>query len=317
MPSRRQFLQSLPLATAAFAAGCKRKEIVQERYRLPKKPLEVLTSTVQAAELLKRIGGEAVNVRSFIAPQANPHLWKPTAHDIATARMADVLVLNGLGLEAGFTEDLDALRSKGLTVCELAKGLGEEDILRKPDGRYDPHFWMNPVLWAKAGAEAASVLSEAAPKAATYFTDRSHEFSTDVERLHAGWLSQFQAVVPRARFVLSTHDSLAYFGQVYGVEVRSLATANGDAPAKIPEELAQWIAGHRVRSLFRESFADAAVIRELVRPLFLSVDSQLFSLSLGQPGTVLPSTSGDLLVSEYLQAHQYNVESVLGRIALE
>ena len=98
MLTRRQLLRTLPLAAGALAA-CDRPEPAP-RYRLPKRPLEVVTSTVQTADLIRHVGGEAVNVRSLIPPQVNPHLWQPRASDLAAIQLADVFFLSGLGLES-------------------------------------------------------------------------------------------------------------------------------------------------------------------------------------------------------------------------
>ena len=314
MLTRRQLLRTLPLAAGALAA-CDRPEPAP-RYRLPKRPLEVVTSTVQTADLIRHVGGEAVNVRSLIPPQVNPHLWQPRASDLAAIQLADVFFLSGLGLESRFTFNLDELRSRGLFVGVLANGLPEEDILLRPDGKPDPHFWMNPALWAKAAQEAAVVLSAASPPAAVWFSDRSHEYITDLEKFHADAARQFSGIAPRSRFLLSSHDTMSYFGKAYSLEVRSLATAAGEAPARAPDELVAWLGEHNVRSLFREQLADLETIRKLARPLSLSSDSTVFSLSLAPPGTRLPGISSELEVDSYLPAMQYTLEAVLGRLAV-
>lgn len=315
MLTRRQLLRTLPLAAGALAA-CDRPEPAP-RYRLPERPLEVLTSTVHAADLIRQVGGEAVNVRSLIPPQVNPHLWQPLAADLAAIQLADVFFLSGLGLESRFTLDLEELRQQGMFVGVLANGLLEEDILLRPDGKPDPHFWMDPRLWAKAAQEAAAVLSAAAPPAKVWFSDRSHEYVTDLEKFHADTGRPLADIPPRSRFLLSSHDTMHYFGKAYAMEVRSLATAGGEAPPKASAELVAWLGEHNVRSLFREQLADLETIRRLGRPLMLNSDSMVFSLSLALPGTRLPGISSELAVDSYLPAMRYTIEGVLGRVAID
>ena len=146
-------MQTLPLAAGALW-GCE-GAAPPTRYRLPRKPLVVVTSTVQAADMVRAIGGEAVTVTSLIAPLVNPHFWQPKAADYAQVEMADVFFLCGLGLEEKYTGDLEALRARGLHVGVLANGLVDEDILTGKDGRPDPHFWMDPRLWGKAALTVA------------------------------------------------------------------------------------------------------------------------------------------------------------------
>lgn len=313
MIHRRQLLRTLPFAAAGMLVSCEQPE-PPPRFRLPKQPIEVITSTVQAADLLREVGKEAVNVRSLIPPQVNPHLWQPTAADLAAIQIADVFILSGLGLEARFTSDVEALRSHGLFVGILSDGLDESDILKKPDGKPEPHFWMNPALWSKAAKEAARVLGEAAPRAANYFGDNAHEYNISLERAHQEALRKTADIPPPARFVLTSHDSMAYFSAAYRLEVRSMATAVGEASSKPSEELANWIGAHNIRNLFREQLADLQTIRQIARPLLLASDSQIFSLSLAKEGTRFAGIASELEVDRYLPAFAFTVDSIVGRL---
>lgn len=110
---------------------------------------------------------------------------------------------------------------------------------------------------------------------------------------------------------------MAYFGHTYGLEVRSLASAAGEAAATLPPELSTWLADHQIRTLFREQLADLQTIRKIARPLMLNSDPLIFSLSLGKPGSRLSGVSSEMEVEFYLQAHQYTVEVILGRLLID
>ena len=314
MLTRRDLLRTLPMAAGALC-GCG-KPVARARYRLPKKPLSVVTSTVQAADLVRCIGGEAVTVSSLIPPLANPHLWQPVAADYAKLQMADVFFLSGLGLEAKFTADLNALRNGGLFAGVLANSLTDQDVLKRADGSPDPHFWMDPRLWAKAAAQAADVLTEAYPQAGLWFSDRAHECSNDLRQLHDTALRDYGALPARARFLFSSHDSMAYFGAAYGLQTRSLANSAGETPRQFPEALTSWLSENHVRNLFREHFADAKLVRALARPLNLVSDPQIFSLSLGLPGTILAGLSSETDVGTFLPALRYTLETVKAQLDL-
>ncbi len=314
MPSRRHLLRLLPAAW--LAASCHHQD-PPPRHRLPEQALTVVTSTGQAADLVRLVGGEAVEVRSLIPPDRNPHLWQPTAADLVAIQTADVFFLSGLGLEANFTENLQTLRDRGLVVGVLANGLADDDILHPTPEKSEPHFWMNPLLWAKAASEAAAVLSEAFPPSASWFSDRAHEYGTELQRLHQE-LNRRLAVIPaRSRFLLSSSDSMAYFAKAYGLEARGLASGPDPFPEKAPSELSDWVADHRVRTLFRESFTPAAAILPLSRQLQLLGDLPIISLNLAAPGTRLPGASNELKVDSYLPALRYTAETILGRLRVE
>ena len=314
MLTRRCLLRTRPFAAGALW-GCERKT-PPPRYRLPKKPLSVVTSTVHAADLLRAVGGEAVNVTSLIPPLANPHLWQPVAADYGMLQLADAFFLSGLGLESRFTADLEVLRGRGLPIGVLANGLTDDDVLLRPDGSPDPHFWMDPRLWAKAAHEAGSVLSTVYPKATRWFEDRAHDYANSLDQLHRYAAKEFSDVPERARVLFSSHDSMTYFGAAYQLRTRSFANAAGQAPAQPSPELLSWLSENAVKNLFREHFVEAKTMRDLTRPLHLSSESPIFSLSLAVPGTVLAGIASELAVSSYLPAQRYTVDTVKGRLAL-
>jgi len=311
MMTRRRLLRTLPLAALAWT-GCE-APLPPPRYKLPRKPLSVITTTVQAADLLRHVGGEAVNVRSLIPPGINPHLWQPTAAEIASIQISDAFFLSGLGLEERFSLNLDTLRSRGLFVGVLANGLDDAEIRLLPDGKRDPHFWMDLRLWVKACRVAADVLSEACPAATAWFADRSHEYSTDLAHEYDIISRRFAETPARSRFLLTSHDTMGYFANAYGLQVRSLANAAGEAPSKTAPGLISWMEEHHIRTLFRESIADPKVIKTLARPLNLSADPQIFSLSLASAGTRLPGVVSELAVDEFLPAQRYTAGEILIR----
>ncbi len=314
MLTRRQLLRSLPF-TAGALWSCQERVPPPQRYRLPEKPLDVITSTVQAADLVRAVGGSAVSVKSLLPPLANPHLWQPVALEYGIVQMADAFFLSGLGLESRFTGDLDLWRSRGLPVGVLANGLADEDLLKKPDGAPDPHFWMDPRLWAKAVTEVVSVLSLAHPPASLWFTDRGHEVKVELEQLHASVTKEYETLSARHRFLLSSHASMAYFGAAYQLETRSIADAAGSAPATFSEDLTNWVSGNNVRTLFREHFADLKTIRSLARILKVNADPQIFSLSLALPDTKLAGLATEWSVDSFLPAFRYSQENILTYLA--
>lgn len=311
MTTRRHLLRLLP--AAGLAAACRPKEPTS-RHHLPDQPLRAVTSTVQAADLVRQVGGAAVEVRSLIPAGANPHLWQPTAADYVAIQTADVFILSGLGLESHFQENLKTLREQGLVVGVLANGLAEQDILKGASEKPQPHFWMNPLLWAKAAAEVGAVLAEASPPTLSWFSDRAHEYGTELARLHQEMARRLAVIPTRSRFLLSSHDSMAYFGKAYGLETRGLCHQGDPIPEKPNADLSDWVADHRVRTLFREHFVPAAALLPLSRQLKLLGELPIFSLSLAAPGTRLPGASNELKVDSYLPALRYTAEAILGRL---
>ena len=314
MLSRRRFLGALPLLSGALV-GCE-KEPPPARHQYPEQPLEIVTSTVQAADLIRQIGGNAVMVRSLIPSEENPNLWQPVATDFVTLQLADVFFLSGLGLESRIAEDLHKLSKRGVRFGVLADALLETDILLRPDGKPDPHFWMDPLLWAKAAKKAALILSEAAPPSAFLFQDRAHEFAIALEKVHDSILKQMNGLPSEKRFAFTSHDSLAYFAAAYGLETRSLCGADGALPVKISPDLETWLTVHKIGRFFRDQSTKRESFSAMLAPLTLNDNYQIFSLSLAKPGTMFAGIAGELAVDACLPALQYTADLIAGRLAL-
>ncbi|WP_293785778.1 metal ABC transporter solute-binding protein, Zn/Mn family, partial [uncultured Aeromicrobium sp.] len=122
-----------PLIVAVVLAGCAPSPADTDD-----RPHVVATFTV-LADMARQIGGEAVRVESLIPPGAEVHGYEPTPGDLRRADAADLLIDNGLGLEAWFsqfTQRLDVPRvvaSRKVTPIPI---VGSDHA--------NPHAWMSP-----------------------------------------------------------------------------------------------------------------------------------------------------------------------------
>ena len=69
-------------------------------------PIQVVTTSNIVADWVRQVGGERVDVFSLLPPNADPHTFQPGARDIARVADADLVITIGLGLEAGWLNDL-------------------------------------------------------------------------------------------------------------------------------------------------------------------------------------------------------------------
>ena len=68
--------------------------------------VKVVTTTNFAADWVRIVGGDRVEVFSLLPVGADPHSWQPGAADVAKLAQADMVVSIGLGLEGGWLEEL-------------------------------------------------------------------------------------------------------------------------------------------------------------------------------------------------------------------
>jgi len=285
--------QALSLAAAAAAFGAPRADARSG-------PLAVVATTGMIADAARAIGGEHVRVQTLMGPGIDPHSYRQTRTDIAALTRADLVLWNGLYLEAQMEEFLLRLgkRQPVVAVGEAVPGrlrLGDEDYA----GRYDPHVWMVPALWRHATDRVAGALREARPDAAADFAGNARALRTRLDRLDAYAARVLGSVPPAARVLVTAHDAFGYFGRAYGYEVEGIQgiSTESEAGLKRIRDLVDMIVTRGIGAVFVESTVSDRNVRALIegaaaRGHELRVGGELFSDAMGAPGTYEGSYPG-------------------------
>ena len=245
-------------------------------------PLRVVASFSVLADLVAQVGGDEVAVSSLVPPGGEPHEWQPEPADVRRIAGADLVVVNGLGLE-GWLDRL--VGSSGFAGPVL---VASRDVipLRGPTGMPDPHAWHSLDEARRYAAAIAQELGRLRPEAAAEFTGNLAAFERTLDGL-ADWVeARLEAVPPAARVVVTTHDAFAYLGRDYGITF--LAPAGLDSAAQpSARRMAQIVEEIRrtgVRTVFRESGGDDRLARTLAAEAGIAVGAPLFAGTLSAPG---------------------------------
>ncbi|MCB0160011.1 MAG: zinc ABC transporter substrate-binding protein, partial [Caldilineaceae bacterium] len=66
--------------------------------------LDVVATIGQLTNVVEIVGGRHVNVTGLMGPGVDPHLYVASESDVESLQNADVIIYNGLFLEAQMTE---------------------------------------------------------------------------------------------------------------------------------------------------------------------------------------------------------------------
>ena len=125
--------------------------------------LRVVATVGMAADLVRRVGGERIEVRQLMGSGVDPHLYKATRDDIRELMSSDLIVSVGLLLEGRMEETINRL-SERQRVLVLGSSIPRELLLVEESGsggHPDPHVWMDVSLWSRSVPAIVSSLSEA------------------------------------------------------------------------------------------------------------------------------------------------------------
>lgn len=284
---RRAALSALALLLVAPLAACTGAAEPEDD-----RPL-VLTSFTVLADLAAAIGGDRVRVESITKVGAEIHGYEPTPSDLRHAADADLLLDNGLGLEAWFqrfTADLD--------VEHVVASQGVEPVAVDP-ARPDvvnPHAWMSPVASEHYVDNIEAALVALDPAGAADYAARAADYRAELRAIH-GELQDAVASLPEShRSLVTCEGAFGYLARDAGLTEVWLWPVNGEGEAT-PQRIAAVIDAVRadgVPAVFCESTVSDASMQQVVAATGAAFGGTLYVDSLSEADGPVP-THLDLL----------------------
>lgn len=207
---------------------------------------KVLSTVSPLTNVVHNIGGSLMELHGLIPEGTDSHTFEPAPSDIRLIAEADLIVLNGLHLEAP-TEKLVAANKKPQAVVLK---LGDRAIQEKnwiydfsfPKERGDPnpHLWLN-VAYAMRYAELVrDALMQLDPVNKPIYERNAKVYLKRLAQLDEAIKVAMQTIPARNRKLVTYHDSFAYFCPRYGCTVIA-AIQPSDFSEPAPRDIAALI----------------------------------------------------------------------------
>lgn len=221
--------------------------------------LRVVATIFPLADMVRQVGGDAVEVATLLPPGASPHTFEPTPAQIRDIVRARVFVQVGAGLDT-WTEKLLAARGEGMTIVTVTDGLPLWGAGREHNGEHhagarggDPHVWLDPVLVRDHLVPAiVRGLSQADPQRRADFERAAREYGDALTQLDTHIRARLAPLANRS--YVAFHSAWRYFGARYGLdEVAVVESFPGKEPsAQAIASLVQQARAARVHALLIE-----------------------------------------------------------------
>ncbi|QIK83496.1 metal ABC transporter solute-binding protein, Zn/Mn family [Sanguibacter sp. HDW7] len=265
------------------------------------RPLALATFTV-VADIARNVAGDDLRVASITKVGAEIHGYDPTPGDLRRAAGADIILDNGLGLEAWFARFVDGLDVPRVTLSE---GLATIPVARgEAEGRPNPHAWMSPSAGAAYARRAAEAFAALDPAHADGYRGRAEAYATRLQTLRDELVTRLETVPEASRALVTCEGAFSYLTADVGLEERYLWAVNAEQQAT-PQQVADvetFVRERSVPAVFCESTVNPSAMQRLAEATGARYVGPLYVDSLSAPDGPVPT---------YLDLLRHDVELIV------
>ncbi len=286
------------------------------------KKLKVVATTTQICDYTKEIAKDKVDLTCLLAPNASAHELELTASQMKALEKADLLLKNGVNLEAFLNQAIKASGFKGKVVetsknVKLNKWTFPGENGQAPEFENDPHIWTSP-LNAKTQVEnVVTGLSSVDSRNAKFFKENGTSYTQSIDELDKWAEKSINSIPENQRILFTSHDAFGYFSQRYKIQFLGSAIPDfsdlGEATAQHLKEVAQKIKDSGAKVIFAENSNSDKNIKTLARETKVKVASEhdaMYGDSLGPKGS-----SGETYIGSIIHNVKSFVKNTGGKIA--
>ena len=256
--------------------------------------LRIATTVAPITSIVADVAGDRAEVTGIVPEGVDSHTFEPRPSVAELLATADVVYLNGLGLEEPTRELAAANIAEGAGIVELGTLALPEEQYRydvsfpEEEGKPNPHLWTNPRHALRYAEIVATDLSARDPGNAAYYAGNLERFGEAVAALDRAMRESFATIPADDRKLLTYHDAYAYFAEDYDWEVVGAIQVSdfGDPTPKEVADLIHQVEAEGVPAIFGSEVFPSPVLEQIGREAAVRYVDVLRDDDLpGEPGT--------------------------------
>ena len=282
------------------------------------RPLVLTTFTV-LADMAGVVAGPDLRVESITGPGMEIHSYEPTPEDLRRAAGADLLLANGLGLEAWLEALVAPLDLPTVVLTDHVEPLaiagnptdeGQADGQGGHAGPQNPHAWMSPRVGIQYVRAIEQALADLAPEHRDGFAARARAYERELDELHTTLVERLDGLPPQHRLLVTCEGAFSYLARDAGLTEAYLWPVNAERQST-PRQVASVILTVReaeVPAVFCESTVSSIGQQQVARETGARFAGVLYVDSLSEPDGPVPT---------YLDLLRHDVEVIVAGLAGE
>lgn len=298
MPKRAVVVTLLTSAAVALGlSGCSGAPANGESDDRP----VVLTTFTVLADIAQEVAGDHLRVESITKVGAEIHGYEPTPGDLRRASGADLILDNGLNLEAWFAQFVEGLDvphvvvSEGVEVMPIADGSAE--------GLPNPHAWMSALNTQVYVDNMVDAFGELDPQHADEYVANGEAYRAELQEVHDELVAELSALPENERALVSCEGAFSYLARDAGLTEQYLWAVNAEQQAT-PQQIArtiEFVDEQRVPAVFCESTVSDDAMQQVVEATDAAFGGTLYVDSLSEADGPVPT---------YLDLLRYDVDII-------
>jgi zinc/manganese transport system substrate-binding protein len=283
MTTRRILLTSgLVTAFAAALAGAPTAAQDAQQSRIK----AVATMSI-LGDLVRNVGGDRLDVTTLVGPNGDAHVYSPTPGDARKLAAANIVFVNGLGLEGWMTRLITASAAKAPVVV-VTKGITPQRM--EDDGRpgrtvIDPHAWQSVADAKIYVANIRDGLVAIDPAGKAIYEANAAAYLGELDALEKEVKAAIATIPADRRKIITTHDAFGYFGAAYGmtfIAPEGIST-EAEPSAKDVAKIITQIKKQKIPAVFLENVTDPRLMDRIAHEAGAIVGGTLYSDALSEP----------------------------------
>ncbi|WP_244537187.1 metal ABC transporter solute-binding protein, Zn/Mn family [Methylobacterium pseudosasicola] len=263
-------------------------------------------------DLVRVVGGAHVAVTTLVGPDSDAHGFSPSPADAKKLAEADIVFVNGLGLE-GWLDRL--IRASGTRVPVVVASTGVKPIAAIDDhaqaggshdhaggghsqaggshdqaggghaDAVDPHAWQNVANVRIYVANIRDGLAKVDPAHADAYRAAADAYTVQLDALEQAVRQAVERIPPQNRRIITSHDAFGYFSAAYGLRFLAPQGVSTDSEAS-PRDVAaiiQQIRRDKVPAVFLENISDPRQMEQIARESGARIGGKVYSDALSGP----------------------------------
>jgi zinc/manganese transport system substrate-binding protein len=273
--------------------------------------IKVAASFSVLADMVRQVGGERVEVTSFVGPNGDAHVYEPTPGDTRTLAAAPILVVNGLGLEGWMSRLEKSSGFKG-TVVTATTGVKTRQMEEEEHGAThkitDPHAWQSLANGRIYVQNIRDGLTAADPGGRDVYAANATQYLAEIDAVEKLVRDSIAKLPPAHRKIITTHDAFGYFGATYGMEFIAPegVSTDSEASARDVAKIIRQIKAEKVPAVFLENVTDHRLLDQIARETGAKLGGTLYS-------DALSDANGP--AATYLDMFRHNIRTLAAALS--